>query len=86
MYDDLGVLIPKGRIVRAYEWFLELPVAVVLVVLWLAGVGLVGFCVLALVAGGGRGMNSRGRSYTATRRSPSPREAVQSIPATTMNA
>ena len=31
----------KGRIVRAYEWFLELPVTVVLVVLWLAGVGLV---------------------------------------------
>jgi hypothetical protein len=38
----------KGRIVRAYEWFLELPVTVVLVVLWLAGVGLVGFCVLVL--------------------------------------
>lgn len=38
----------KGRIMRAYEWFLEMPVAVVLVVLWLAGMGLVGFCVLAL--------------------------------------
>jgi hypothetical protein len=38
----------KGRIVRAYEWFLEMPVAVVLVVLWLAGIGLVGFCALAL--------------------------------------
>ena len=48
MYDDLGVLMRKGRIVRAYEWFLELPVAVVLVVLWLAGMGLVGFCVLVL--------------------------------------
>jgi hypothetical protein len=31
-----------------YEWFLELPVAAVLVLLWLAGVGLVGLCVLAL--------------------------------------
>jgi hypothetical protein len=38
----------KGRIVRAYEWFLELPVTVVLVVLWLAGVGLVVLCVLVL--------------------------------------
>jgi hypothetical protein len=38
----------KGRIVRAYEWFLELPVPVVLVVLWLAGVGLVVLCALVL--------------------------------------
>jgi hypothetical protein len=38
----------KGRIVRAYEWFLELPVTIVLVVLWLAGMGLVGLCALAL--------------------------------------
>jgi hypothetical protein len=38
----------KGRIVRAYEWFLELPVTIVLVVLWLAGVGLVLLCALAL--------------------------------------
>ena len=37
-----------GRIVRAYEWFLELPVTVVLVVLWLAGVGLVSLCALVL--------------------------------------
>jgi hypothetical protein len=41
----------KGRIVRAYEWFLDLPVAAVLVVLWLAGMGLVGFCALALYLG-----------------------------------
>jgi hypothetical protein len=38
----------KGRIVRAYEWFLELPVTIVLVVLWLAGIGLVVLCALAL--------------------------------------
>ena len=38
----------KGRIVRAYEWFLDLPVAAVLVVLWLAGMGLVGLCAFAL--------------------------------------
>jgi hypothetical protein len=38
----------KGRIVRAYEWFLDLPVAAVLVVLWLAGMGLLGLCLLAV--------------------------------------
>jgi hypothetical protein len=38
----------KGRIVWAYERFLELPVAVVLVVLWLAVIGFAGFCALAL--------------------------------------
>jgi hypothetical protein len=38
----------KGRIVRAYERFLELPVPIVLVVLWLAGVGLVVLCALVL--------------------------------------
>lgn len=38
----------KGRIMRAYEWFLDLPVAAVLVVLWLGGIGLVGFCAMAL--------------------------------------
>ena len=32
----------KGRIERAYERFLELPVPVVLVVLWLAGAVLLG--------------------------------------------
>jgi hypothetical protein len=48
VYHGLGVLMRKGRIVRAYEWFLELPVTIVLVVLWLAGVGLVLLCALAL--------------------------------------
>jgi hypothetical protein len=38
----------KGRIVRAYERFLELPATTVLVVLWLAGMGLVGLCAFAL--------------------------------------
>lgn len=38
----------KGGIVQAYERFLEMPVAVVLVVLWLAGMGLLGFCALVL--------------------------------------
>jgi hypothetical protein len=51
VYDDPGVLMRKGRIVQAYEWFLDLPVAAVLVVLWLAGMGLVGFCALALYLG-----------------------------------
>ena len=38
----------KGWVERAYEWFLELPVPAVLVVLWLAGVALLGACVLLL--------------------------------------
>ena len=38
----------KNRIVRVYEWFLELPVAIVLSVLWFAGVGLLGLSALAL--------------------------------------
>jgi len=38
----------KSRIVRAYEQFLELPVVIVLVVLWSAGIGLVSFCAIAL--------------------------------------
>jgi hypothetical protein len=33
---------------RAYERFLELPVPLVLVVLWLAGAALLGTCALAL--------------------------------------
>jgi len=33
---------------RAYERFLELPVPLVLVVLWLAGAMLMGACALAL--------------------------------------
>lgn len=40
----------KGRTVRAYEWFLKLPVAIVLVVLWTAGVGILSFCALMLYA------------------------------------
>ena len=36
------------RIVRTYERFLELPVAIVLVVLWLAGAVLLGTCALLL--------------------------------------
>ena len=48
VYDDLGVFMRKARVVRAYEWLMELPVVVVLVVLWAAGVGLVSFCALAL--------------------------------------
>ncbi len=38
----------KGWVSRAYEWFLELLVTIVLAVLWLAGVVLMGFFVLAL--------------------------------------
>ena len=37
-----------GRIERAYGWFLEQPVPVVLVLLWLAGVTLVGLGTAAL--------------------------------------
>lgn len=32
----------QGRVVRAYEGFLEMPVVVVVVAMWLAGVTLVG--------------------------------------------
>jgi hypothetical protein len=48
MYDALGSTVHKNRIVRTYEWFLELPVGIVLLVLWLTGVGIVGLCALAL--------------------------------------
>ena len=37
-----------GVLVRAYERFLELPVALVLAVMWLAGVALLGSCALAV--------------------------------------
>jgi hypothetical protein len=37
-----------GRIERSYESFLEQPVAVVLVLLWLAGVVLLSSCAAAL--------------------------------------
>ena len=33
---------------RAYEWFLQLPVVIVLLVLWVGGVALLGSCALVL--------------------------------------
>ncbi len=33
---------------RVYEWFLELPVPIVLAVMWLAGTALISVCGLAL--------------------------------------
>ena len=39
-----------GKIERAYESFLELPVPVVLALLWLTGVVLLGLCATALYA------------------------------------
>jgi len=33
----------KGIVSRVYSWFLELPVPIVLLVLWLAGAVLIGF-------------------------------------------
>jgi hypothetical protein len=38
----------RKRIARAYEWFLNLPVPVVLAALWLAGVALISLSILAL--------------------------------------
>jgi hypothetical protein len=35
----------------AYEWFLELPVAVVLLVMWMTGTALLGACALLMYAG-----------------------------------
>ena len=35
-------------LLRVYEQFLELPVPIVLAVMWLAGVALIGLCGLAL--------------------------------------
>ena len=50
--DDLVGSEPRGkrqgRIARPYEWFLDLPVPIVLAVMWLAGVGLISGGVLAL--------------------------------------
>jgi hypothetical protein len=37
----------KGFISKAYERFLELPVPLVLAVLWFVGVALIGSCVMA---------------------------------------
>jgi hypothetical protein len=39
---------PSSGIARGYERFWEMPVAFVLVVLWLAGVALTGLCALVL--------------------------------------
>ena len=39
----------KKQVERAYEWFLELPVPVVLVVLWLAGAALMGLAAAVLL-------------------------------------
>lgn len=38
----------RDKIVRAYERFLELPVTVVLAVLWLTGVGFLGLFAIVL--------------------------------------
>jgi hypothetical protein len=38
----------QGRLTRSYEWFLELPVPIVLGAMWLAGVGLMSVGVLML--------------------------------------
>ena len=47
--DSVRARIPsKGWVSRAYEWFLELPVTIVLAVLWLGGLVLIGLFVLAL--------------------------------------
>jgi hypothetical protein len=35
-------------LVQVYEWFLELPVPIVLAVMWLAGAALMGLCGLTL--------------------------------------
>jgi hypothetical protein len=37
-----------GMVVRSYERFLQLPVAIVLALMWAAGAALVGSCALAL--------------------------------------
>ena len=37
---------------RAYEWFLQLPVVIVLTVLWVVGAVLLGSCVLVLYVAG----------------------------------
>jgi hypothetical protein len=40
---------PSSGIARAYERFWEMPLAFVLVVLWLAGVALMGLCALLVL-------------------------------------
>ena len=37
---------------RAYKWFLQLPVVIVLTVLWVAGAALLGSCALVLYMAG----------------------------------
>jgi hypothetical protein len=37
---------------RAYKWFLQLPVVIVLLVLWVAGAALLGSCALVLYMAG----------------------------------
>lgn len=39
----------EGQLERAYEGFLELPVPVVLAMMWIAGVALIGLCAMALL-------------------------------------
>jgi hypothetical protein len=39
------------RIGLAYEWFLQLPVALVLLAMWMAGTALLGACALLMYAG-----------------------------------
>jgi hypothetical protein len=40
----------SGRIAHAYKQFLEMPVGVVLVLVWLAGAAFLGSCALMLYA------------------------------------
>jgi hypothetical protein len=42
----------SAEIGRAYEWFLQLPMLIVLAVLWVAGAALLGSCVLVLYMAG----------------------------------
>jgi hypothetical protein len=37
---------------RAYEWFLQLPVGILLTVLWVAGAAVIGSCALVLYVAG----------------------------------
>ncbi len=43
--------IESAGIGLAYEWFLELPVPMVLLVMWIVGVALLGACALLAYAG-----------------------------------
>ncbi len=48
----MGGRVPPDALDRAYEGFLELPVPVVLAVLWRAGAALEAACVVALYEAG----------------------------------